>query len=85
MVNVLYRDTEFSAPRLPVTFTAQKFAYTNFHPVVEKLYFGEYEGVLKRWNGTSWVISKMRVNTGSFIDKPLKTFNGVSWDEVNKQ
>lgn len=43
-----------------------------------------YFGVLKRWNGSSWVKAKMKTWNGiQFVEKPMKYFDGVEFRLVN--
>jgi len=43
-------------------------------------------GILKRWTGTGWVRSPMRVHVGGqWPEKPLKVWNNVEWLEVDTE
>lgn len=42
-----------------------------------------YFGILKRWNGASWVKAKLMVYTGSFVAKPLKRWTGSAWVAID--
>jgi hypothetical protein len=57
---------------------------------VDSLYIGAYadvsayDGILKRWNGSSWVKAKLEnYNGAAFVSKPLKFYDGVSWKTVD--
>ena len=39
-----------------------------------------YGGILKTWNGASWVKKKLyEYNGATFVQKPLKMWNGSAW------
>ena len=43
-----------------------------------------YVGVLKEYNGASWVKKPMKVCVGgSFVAKPMKMWTGSDWSEIN--
>lgn len=43
-----------------------------------------YNGVLKRWNGSIWMNSPLKVFVATqFVSKPLKLWNGSEWVNVN--
>jgi hypothetical protein len=42
-----------------------------------------YYGVLKRYNGSTWVKEPLKVYTGSFVTKPTKRYNGSQWVLIN--
>lgn len=43
-------------------------------------------GELKRWNGSNWVLAKMKYSNESFWSwKQLKRWNGSSWVSVNNE
>ena len=42
-----------------------------------------YFGVLKRWNGSSWVKGKLVVYTGAWVAKPLTRWDGSQWRLVD--
>lgn len=39
----------------------------------------EYFGILKRWNGSAWIKAKLKSFNGTFIEKPLKFYDGSQW------
>lgn len=44
----------------------------------------DYYGILKRWNGSSWVPALLkRWNGSSWENKPLKIWTGSEWGLVN--
>lgn len=45
--------------------------------------FFEPGGILKRWNGTEWVKSKLKVNTASFEEKPLLVYKAGAFIGVD--
>jgi len=42
-----------------------------------------YFGILKRWNGSSWVKGKLVVYTGAWVAKPLTRWDGSDWKLVD--
>jgi hypothetical protein len=42
-----------------------------------------YFGVLKRWNGSSWVKGRLVVYTGAWVAKPLTRWDGSDWKLVD--
>lgn len=44
----------------------------------------DYYGVLKRWNGTTWIKEPMKTYlAGSWQSKTLKIWDGTSWKEID--
>jgi hypothetical protein len=40
-------------------------------------------GVLKYWTGSTWTKKVQKVWTGSWVNKPLKRWDGSAWKLVN--
>jgi hypothetical protein len=41
-------------------------------------------GVLKRWNGSQWILAEMNTYNGStWVNKPLKRWDGSQWLSIN--
>jgi hypothetical protein len=44
----------------------------------------EYGGIFKRWNGSQWVRTKLKVYVGgSWQSKPLKVYKNGEWKLVD--
>jgi hypothetical protein len=43
----------------------------------------EYDGILKRWSGATWVKEPLGVYAGTWVSKPLKWWNGTGWKIVD--
>lgn len=42
-----------------------------------------YFGVLKWWNGSSWIQKPVKVYTGSWATKALKMWTGTVWGDID--
>ena len=85
MANIIYRNPlQVLSPRAPFTKLIKVRSGDQAPLFIQTLYFGEQAGggILKRWNGGSWVTAKLQVYTGSFVTKPLKIYRDGSWKTV---
>jgi hypothetical protein len=42
-----------------------------------------YYGILKYWTGAIWERALLKTYSGSFVTKPLKLWDGATWQEID--
>ena len=42
-----------------------------------------YYGILKRWNGSTWIKEPLKTFLGTWLTKPLKRWDGSAWKEID--